>query len=172
MMDNRGGAHVYFSLGSNLGNRLANLTAGLEGIEKFGERIAVSSVVETPAWGYDDPNSYLNLVAHFRVEISPEDLHLKIKEIESAAGRRPRKADEQGYEARTLDIDILFYNDLILDTPELQIPHPRLQLRNFVLGPLAEIAPNLIHPVFIRSASEMLMSSPDNSVISLYAHGV
>lgn len=172
MKVNRGVVDVYFSLGSNLGNRMAHLAEGLDGLDKLGERVAVSSVVETPAWGYDDPNSYLNLVAHFRTELTPADLHVKIKEIETAAGRGLRKEDDKSYEARTLDIDILFYHDLILNSPELQIPHPRMQLRNFVLRPLAEIAPNKNHPILKLNASEMLISSPDDSNLTVYANRV
>lgn len=172
MTENRKVVDVYFSLGSNLGNRMLHLTTGLASLGKLGEQVAISSVVETPAWGYDDPNSYLNIAAHFRMDLTPEELYLNIKKIETNAGRNSRNAISKGYEARTLDIDILFYADLTIDTPDLQIPHPRMQLRNFVLNPLSEIAFSKIHPILKMTVAEMLKNSPDKSTITRFADGV
>lgn len=134
---------VYLGLGSNIGDRKANLNSA---IKMLGERMkidAVSSIYETEPLGYDDQPKFLNAVCLARTNLGPLQLLSLVKGIESSMGR------ETGFPngPRTIDIDIILYNDMSVIDPELTIPHPRMSERAFVLIPLAEIAPtNLIHP--------------------------
>lgn len=137
---------VYFSLGSNQGDRQARIDEALRRLDKAVGRPydALSSVIETPAWGFDGP-PFLNCVVRYRTARRPETLLKICKRIERAMGRRG--APEYGadgrriYRDRPIDIDILLYGDLSVDTPELTIPHPLMREREFVMRPLAEIFP-------------------------------
>lgn len=161
---------VYFSLGSNMGDRAAFLRNAIEKLEQTLSLLSVSSVYETEPWGYDDSKAYLNMVALFRTDLSAHDLRKLTFEIEKAAGREVvAKQDEYDYQARTLDIDILLYDQISISENDLEIPHPRLHLRNFVLEPLAEINENLMHPVFEKTIKELLETSPDSSEIKRFA---
>ena len=137
---------VYLSLGSNQGDRQARIDEALQRLDKAVGRPydALSSVIETPAWGFDGP-PFLNCVVRYRTARRPETLLKICKRIERAMGRRG--APEYGadgrriYRDRPIDIDILLYGDLSVDTPELTIPHPLMREREFVMRPLAEIFP-------------------------------
>ena len=137
---------VYLSLGSNQGDRQARIDEALRRLDKAVGRPydALSSVIETPAWGFDGP-PFLNCVVRYRTARRPETLLRICKRIERAMGRRG--APEYGadgrriYRDRPIDIDILLYGDLSVDTPELTIPHPLMREREFVMRPLAEIFP-------------------------------
>jgi 2-amino-4-hydroxy-6-hydroxymethyldihydropteridine diphosphokinase len=137
---------VYLSLGSNQGDRQARIDEALRRLDKAVGRPydALSSVIETPAWGFDGP-PFLNCVVRYRTARRPETLLKICKRIERAMGRRG--APEYGadgrriYRDRPIDIDILLYGDLSVDTPELTIPHPLMREREFVMRPLAEIFP-------------------------------
>ena len=137
---------VYLSLGSNQGDRQARIDEALRRLDKAVGRPydALSSVIETPAWGFDGP-PFLNCVVRYRTARRPETLLRICKRIERAMGRRG--APEYGadgrriYRDRPIDIDILLYGDLSMDTPELTIPHPLMREREFVMRPLAEIFP-------------------------------
>lgn len=137
---------VYLSLGSNQGDRQARIDEALRRLDKAVGRPydALSSVIETPAWGFDGP-PFLNCVVRYRTARRPETLLHICKRIERAMGRRG--APEYGadgrriYRDRPIDIDILLYGDLSVDTPELKIPHPLMHEREFVMRPLAEIFP-------------------------------
>lgn len=132
---------VYLSLGSNLGDRAAYLHAALARIAALpGTRIrAVSSVIETPPWGKTDQPAFLNQAVAIATSLAPLPLLHALQAIEQALGRRR----DAHWGPRTLDIDILVYDDVTCDTPELRLPHPFLTQRRFVLEPLAEIAPDL-----------------------------
>ena len=161
---------VYFSLGSNMGNRTAFLRFAIEELKRSLSLVALSAVYETEPWGYDDSKAYLNMAAWFRTDLSAQDLRKLTFEIEKAAGRNiVIKQGEYDYHARTLDIDILFYDQITIVENDLEIPHPRLHLRNFVLIPLAEINENLVHPVFDKTIKELLKTSPDSSDIKRFA---
>lgn len=151
---------------------MTNLKFGLDALGKSYSFEGASHIVESVSWGYDDPNPYLNMVACYTSEATPSEMRNLISQIERKAGRTPRLETEVGYEARTLDIDVLFYGDLISENPEILIPHPRLQLRNFVLEPLAQLAPDLIHPILKSTILQLLEASPDKSVVKHYADGV
>ena len=137
---------VYLSLGSNQGDRQARIDEALRRLDKAVGRPydALSSVIETPAWGFDGP-PFLNCVVRYRTARRPETLLKICKRIERAMGGRG--APEYGadgrriYRDRPIDIDILLYGDLSMDTPELTIPHPLMREREFVMRPLAEIFP-------------------------------
>ena len=137
---------VYFSLGSNQGDRQARIDEALWRLDKAVGRPydALSSVIETPAWGFDGP-PFLNCVVRYRTARRPETLLKICKRIERAMGRRGApEYDAEGrriYRDRPIDIDILLYGDLTVDTPDLKIPHPLMRQREFIMRPLAEIFP-------------------------------
>lgn len=154
---------VYLALGTNMGNRLANLKAAINNLTP---QLAVknkSSVYETPPWGFTQQAEFLNQVVMAETYLQPQALLGHLKRLETALGRVPNFQDGP----RLIDIDILFYDDLVLDTPPLTIPHPRMYNRPFVLVPLAEIAPDLIHPQFGKSVRELL-DKVDRSDIKLF----
>jgi GTP cyclohydrolase-4 len=143
---------VYLSLGANLGDRQANILQALQYVQTRASMIKVSSFYETEPAGYLDQPKFLNIACALKTELSPSDLLHFLKGIEKRMGRRESFRNAP----RPIDIDILLYNDLILESPDLCIPHPRLQDRAFVLVPLAEIAPDLVHPVLNMTVTEML----------------
>lgn len=136
-------AEVYIALGSNLGDRAGNLAAARAALARGAVEIAAaSSVYETAPWGPKPQGPYLNQVVRGTTGLAPEALLARLLEIERALGRR--RETEERYGPRTLDLDILLYDDLVLREPALQVPHPRMLERAFVLVPLAEIAPELV----------------------------
>ena len=153
---------IYLSLGSNLGDRAANLLAAISRLPSVGFRTAkVSAFYETEPVDYLDQPWFLNCVVEGETDQQPLDLLRALRAIESELGSK--KAFAKG--PRLLDIDILLFRDQSLQTPELQIPHPRMRERNFVLAPLAEIAPELQHPSWPANARELLARSTDPSVV-------
>ena len=143
---------VYLGLGSNLGNRQENLDKALDFLAQRLRIDQVSSVYDTEPVGPIDQPHFLNLVCRVYTKLAPMDLLALAKGIENKLGRVFGEPDAP----RPIDIDILFYGDQIIETPELVIPHPRLAERAFVLVPLAEIAPDLVHPVSVKTVKELL----------------
>ncbi len=137
---------AYVGLGSNLGDRGGLIEAGLSALAAHGrvEVTSRSALVETPPVGPPQP-TYLNGAAAVRTDLDPADLLAALARIEAALGRNRRA--EQRWGPRLLDMDLLLYGDVVIDLPDLTIPHPRMHLRAFVLGPLAQIAPDAVHPV-------------------------
>jgi 2-amino-4-hydroxy-6-hydroxymethyldihydropteridine diphosphokinase len=121
-----------------------------------------SSIYETAAWGKNDQPAFLNQVLEIETALSPPQLLKTILAIEENIGR----VRQEKYGPRIIDIDILLFNDEVLHLPMLKIPHPQLQNRRFVLVPLAEIAPDLIHPVFKKTIAELLAICPDKLEVS------
>ena len=138
-------AVVYLGLGTNLGNKEDNLKKAIVFLDDLGEIISISSFHRSKPWGFESENDFLNAVVSIETSFSPFELLAGTQEIEKKMGRTNKS--NENYSDRVIDIDILFYDELILDTLELKIPHPLLQERDFVLIPLAEIAPNLIRSV-------------------------
>lgn len=157
---------VYLALGSNLGDRLANLKQAVTSLSPQVDVKARSRVYETPPWGHTDQPVFLNMVLKGNTYLEPEQLLKHLKRLEVALGRVP--SFQNG--PRLIDMDLLFYDDVVRDTPPLSLPHPRLHERGFVLVPLNDIAPDLVHPTLGRTVNEMLAST-DTSGIVVYEKG-
>ncbi len=150
---------LYLLLGSNLGDKKKQMDQATELIkEMIGQVTKRSSFYETEPWGFSSEEFFLNITLQTLTFLSPEEVIQKIGEIEKRFGR---KRSGRGYSSRNMDIDILFYDDLVIDQDILKIPHPRLQDRRFVLVPLDEIAHDLIHPVFRKTIGELLHDCAD-----------
>ena len=143
---------VYLGLGSNLGERKTNLKRALCYLSERMRLEQISSIYDTEPVGDINQPCFLNMVCQIMTTLSPEILLFAVKGIESKMGRLPNTSGKP----RIIDIDILFYGDRVVNTPELIIPHPRLAERAFVLAPLAELNPNLLHPVKKLSVQAML----------------
>jgi 2-amino-4-hydroxy-6-hydroxymethyldihydropteridine diphosphokinase len=153
---------VFLSLGSNIGDRAANLDAAIEALPSAGVQVRkVSAFYETEPVDYLQQDWFLNCVVKGETQLPAGTLLPKLREIEMRMGSK--KAIAKG--PRILDIDILLYGDETIATPELQVPHPRMTQRRFVLVPLAEIAPNVAHPSWHATAADLLAATPDRSEV-------
>jgi 2-amino-4-hydroxy-6-hydroxymethyldihydropteridine diphosphokinase len=155
-------------LGSNVGDRLSWLRFGLAGLKRLGQIQHLSDIYESEPWGRIDQPLFLNAVCTLTANIdNPEDCLIAFKELEIAAGR---DSAEINWGPRTLDLDLLFWGSFIHDSHQLTIPHPRLHLRRFVLVPLLQIEPDLIHPGFGLSVAEMLAACPDQGSVQRWGN--
>jgi len=153
---------IYLSLGSNVGDRADNLRRAIAALEDAGARVQkVSSIYETEPVDLREQPWFLNCVVKAETELPAVELLKRLRQIESRMGSK--KIVAKG--PRLIDLDILLYGDESIDTPELQVPHPRIHLRRFVLVPLAEIAPGLRHPAWDENAEELLERTPDKSTV-------
>jgi len=156
--------NAYVGLGSNLGDRAANLLLSVRGMLDAGlDVIRLSSIYETDAVDYEDQPPFLNMVAELRGSTlpAPDQVMARLLRIEYALGR----TREVPKGPRIIDLDLLIFKDHLSDTEFLTLPHPRLPARRFVLVPLTELAPNLIHPVLGKSVSELLSQTKDRSTV-------
>lgn len=155
---------LYLLLGGNLGNKqqvFANAQTRLE--KQVGIISARSAIYETEPWGFESEDLFWNQVLELKTDLSPEDVLAQTQLIEKELGRIQK---EKQYDSRVIDIDILFFDDHIIKTGNLTVPHPRIQERKFALVPLCEIAGDFIHPVFQKSILELLNECTDQLKVS------
>ena len=146
---------AYIGIGSNLGNREGNCEKAISLLTEKGLTIIKkSSLIETEPWGVEDQPLFINMAVSVKTVLSPDKLLTLIKAIEINMGRN----DTVLWGPRVIDMDILFYDDLVIISSDLSVPHPHIKDRDFVLRPLAEIAPDLIHPVLKKSIKELLVN--------------
>ena len=149
----------HLNLGSNTGDSLAIIRRAINLIATriaLPESIRVSDPVITPPWGYDSPNDFTNIGVSLTTALSPALLMSEITAIQSALGATPHRNPDGTYRDRNIDIDIIHMGDTIIDTPELNAPHPRMHLRDFVLIPLVQLEQDWIHPILHKTASQLL----------------
>jgi len=156
---------VVLSIGSNQGNRLANIESCIDLIhQEIGTVIRVSKLYETPAWGFES-DAFYNCALLLHTTSSAQKILNQVLKIEKHLGRI--RSNQEGYQARIIDIDLIVFDDEIIDSEKLIIPHPLMQNRNFVLLPLQDLKLDWKHPVFHKSISELLAISPDDSVYTV-----
>lgn len=156
---------IYLLSGSNLGDRLYYLSEALSLLEqKAGAVKAQSSLYQTAAWGKEEQPPFLNQVVELATDLPPVVLMQELLAIEEQLGRQRTEA----WGARTLDLDLLYYDDLVLNTPSLSLPHPRLHLRRFTLVPLCELAPLFMHPVLQKNNLQLLRECPDQLEVDIF----
>ena len=155
---------VYLGIGSNLGDRLGNLFQAQAALAPQVRLLRTSSIYETPPWGYNDQPAFLNQVLEVETDLDPQALLTRLKAIEAQLGR----VENFRYGPRLIDLDILFYGEQVYTSETLNIPHPMLAERAFVLVPLVELAPEFIHPQLKRSIAVLLSERPDREEIVLY----
>jgi 2-amino-4-hydroxy-6-hydroxymethyldihydropteridine diphosphokinase len=153
---------VHLSLGSNVGDRAANLNTAIDHLRALGEVVAVSSFYETEPVEFTAQPWFLNCAVALSTDKTPKEMLAGILEIEQKLGRR--RAQKKG--PRIIDIDILLFGNSILDDPGLTIPHPAMHERRFVLEPLAEIAPDARHPVLMQTIQQLRDTLPAGQVVS------
>ncbi|MFV0291617.1 MAG: 2-amino-4-hydroxy-6-hydroxymethyldihydropteridine diphosphokinase [Mangrovibacterium sp.] len=150
---------LYLLLGGNLGDKKAIFSRAIIRLtEELGELIDCSSIFETEPWGFEADEFFWNQVLVIQTDKDPQEVLVATKAIEIELGR---ERGVERYASRTIDIDLLFYDDRVLDEENLQLPHPRMIDRNFVLKPMVEIAPDFVHPVFNKSLAQLLSECDD-----------
>ena len=156
---------TFLLLGSNLGDRQDHLEKARTLIKRrIGKLVAISSVYQTAAWGNTEQAAFLNQVIGAETRLTPEQIWTAVQGIEKKEGRTP----SEKWGPRTLDIDILFYGDQIINTPTLTIPHPEIANRRFTLEPLMEVEPDLVHPVLNKTVRKLLAACPDGLPVEIY----
>ena len=154
---------IHLALGTNLGNRTDNLHAAIESLPPSVVVQQTSPIYETQPWGVTDQPAFLNMVLQGETHLFPQELLAYLKDLETKLGRTPTIR----WGPRLIDMDILFYDDLVLRVPGLTIPHPHLHERSFVLVPLVDLAPDLVHPV-LGSSIRALLATLDATGVKVY----
>lgn len=152
---------VYLGLGSNLDDRLDNLQRAIDELDKIGQVVSRSKIFETEPWGEENQPKFLNTCVKFETEIAPEDLLESVKAIEKSLGRE----DSYRWGPRLIDIDILFYDQEVVNSQRLTIPHPGLAQRAFVLVPLTQIGARIIHPTLGQTVEQLLAAVDSRGVV-------
>lgn len=157
--------NCYLLLGSNLGNKTENIRFGIREIgQRAGEVSKQSAFYSSKPWGFESEHDFVNAVIEIQTRLLPNELLKTVLEIEKKAGRK--RVENARYASRTLDIDILFYDDLVIEVEDLIIPHPRLHLRRFTLEPINEIAPGFMHPKIKKPVCELLKLCEDDLTVT------
>ena len=151
---------AYLALGTNLGDRPANLRTAIEALPPEVKVVTQSKIYETPPWGVENQPAFLNMAVKGETSLEPEPLLRHIKQLEAQLGRK----QSFRWGPRLIDLDILFYDDLVLASEALTIPHPHLHERAFVLVPLVDIAPDFVHPVSGKTVKELLANVDTNAI--------
>lgn len=157
---------VTLIFGGNQGDREKLISEAILEMAKIGKIVRCSSLYETAPWGFESSDTFYNQVVTYDTKFLPEEILDKCQAVEKKLGRIRSNVQ---FCSRTMDIDILFYDSQIIDTPRLTVPHPRLAQRNFVLAPLNEIMPNFIHPITRKTISSLFAESPDTLQVSVVA---
>ena len=158
---------AYLCLGGNIGDRESAIYQALFEIsQKVGEIKAQSKIYETEAWGVENQQAYLNQCIEVSTYLSADELITNLLSIEQYLGRT--RTLNGGYEPRTIDLDVLFFNNEVINSTHLTVPHPRLHLRKFVLIPLNEICPNYLHPILNKTIFNLLSECSDLSEVNLF----
>ncbi len=155
---------AYLLLGTNLGDKEQNLSNAVRSLKKLGRVKKLSPIYETEPWGFADERNFFNMALSLETQLNPFELLAEILRIEISIGR---SRQEKQWVAREIDIDIIFYDDMVVDEENLVIPHPHLKNRKFALVPLTEIAPGLIHPLYRKTLKQLLSECPDESEVEL-----
>jgi len=158
-------ARAYIGMGSNLGDRIGTFQQAVKRLRSLGRIMAVSSLYETEPVGYLEQPSFLNAAVALKTTLAPIDLLRALLSIERDLGRTRTFPNAP----RTLDLDLLLVDGVVLTTDELTLPHPGVRERAFVLLPLAEIAPRVMHPILARSISNLLLALPDQTGVEVYS---
>ena len=162
---------VVLGLGGNVGNVVETLKASLVLIDtQIGKIDLKSNLYKTQAWGEEDQPDFLNMVISCNTSLMPEQVLENCLIIEKQLGRN--RIGVKKWRERLIDVDVLFYDDVIINTIDLILPHPYLHQRNFVLYPLTEILPNLIHPKFNKTMLQLKLEVKDNQLVSLLKHKI
>ena len=154
--------NAYISLGSNLGNRKLHISQAIELISNFGSVVHESPLYTSEPWGYESAESFINGVVLLKTELNPSVLLSGLLDIERTMGRE--RSTDGNYADRIIDLDILFFNSEIIKSGELEVPHPRLQFRNFILYPMNDIASDFVHPVLGHSIEYLKSNSTDGDI--------
>ncbi len=151
-------SRVFIGIGSNLGDRPSYCKSAVHELSAFANIVNISPLYETEPVDKEDQPEFVNGVVEIDTDLSPHELLTEINSIEQKLGR----VREEKWGPRTIDLDIIFYDDIVVEDKDLEIPHPRAHLRRFVLEPLCEIAPEFIHPIYKLSARDLLNNIDDN----------
>ncbi|MGI6319391.1 MAG: 2-amino-4-hydroxy-6-hydroxymethyldihydropteridine diphosphokinase [Bacteroidales bacterium] len=158
---------VVVLFGSNSGDRLHYVKKAIQQIEaEIGKITNISPLYESEPWGFDDETWFINGVLIVETELEAENVLSKLLSIENSLGRR--RTDSERYESRTIDLDILFYNEIILESENLVIPHPRLHKRRFTLLPLNYLLPDFVHPKLNKTIGQILDNCDDKGEVRLF----
>ena len=159
---------ILLSIGTNIGNRQQNVENAIAALNQIGVVRAVSPIYTSEPWGFESENGFYNIALTMESELLPLDLLRETQRIEKELGRTAKTTAE--YADRVIDIDIIAYGQTIIETTELTIPHRLMHIRNFVLYPLADIAPSWMHPMLHLTAQELKNQCPDRSIINILHH--